>query len=89
MNTTLQIRIDKKTKDKAQKTFKALGLDMSSAIKVFLNQVATDQCFPFVPSTKRTRRLRKMYDKEIAEALKSGKRYSSAKEMMDDILNEK
>ncbi len=86
MNTTLQIRIDKKTKLKAQKTFAALGIDMSSGVKMFLNQVVIEQCFPFVPSTKKTRALRKEMDKEFAWALKHGKGYASAKEMHAAIL---
>jgi len=83
---TVQIRIDEKTKLAAQKTFKKMGMDMSSGVKIFLTQVVKDQCFPFVPSTKKTIALRKEWDKEAAEALKNGKRYTSTKEMMDAIL---
>ncbi|MCC6323205.1 type II toxin-antitoxin system RelB/DinJ family antitoxin [Candidatus Nomurabacteria bacterium] len=85
-NETVQIRIDQKTKLAAQKAFKSMGMDMSSGVKMFLTQVVKDQCFPFIPSTKKTIALRKKWDKEVAEALKNGKRYTSTKEMMDDIL---
>lgn len=88
-NETVQIRIDQKTKLAAQKAFKSMGMDMSSGVKMFLTQVVKDQCFPFVPSTKKTIALRKKWDKEVADALKNGKRYASAKEMHEDILGKK
>ncbi|OGI77462.1 hypothetical protein A3C57_03020 [Candidatus Nomurabacteria bacterium RIFCSPHIGHO2_02_FULL_33_12] len=90
MNTqTVQIRIDEKTKLAAQKTFKMMGMDMSSGVKMFLTQVVKDQCFPFVPNTKKNIAMRKEWDKEVADALKNGKRYTSAREMHEDILGKK
>ena len=86
MNTTIQIRIDQATKTKAQKAFKGMGIDMSSGMKMFLNQVAIDQCMPFVPSTAKTRAIRKEWDKEVARALKYGKGYKNAEEMHADIM---
>ena len=84
MNTVINIRIDKKTKEQAQKVFRTIGIDMSAGLKMFLNQVIKDQCFPFVPTTKKTIALRKVWDREVREALK-GKGYASAKEMFDDL----
>ena len=86
MNTTMQIRIDSPTKIKAQRAFKSMGIDMSSGVKMFLNQVVIDQCMPFVPSTKKTRAIRKKWDKEFEWVMKHGKGYSSAKEMHDAIM---
>lgn len=85
MNTIINIRIDKKTKDGAQKAFRTMGIDMSTGIKMFLTQVVKDQCFPFVPTTKKTIVLRKQWDKEVADTIKNGKRYTSTKEMFDDL----
>ena len=81
----MQIRIDSSTKSKAKKAFKDMGIDMSSGVKMFLNQVATDQCMPFIPSTKKTRAIRKKWDKEFEWVMKHGKGYASTKEMLDDI----
>lgn len=39
MNTTLQVRIDSKTKKAVSKIFESLGLDLSSGIKVYFNHV--------------------------------------------------
>jgi DNA-damage-inducible protein J len=86
--TTLNIRIDEKLKKEANKTLKSLGFDMSGAIKVFLTQVVQDQAIPFRPA-KDPKKIREMRDREAAKALKSGKSFSTAKEVMIDILGKK
>ena len=40
---------------------------------------------PFTPTNKKHALLRARWDKEIAEALKSGKSYKNAKELFDDL----
>lgn len=86
--TTLNIRIDENLKKKANKTFAGIGLDMSSAIKLFLHQSIKEDGLPFHPSNN-PRAIRAMWDKEVADALKNGKGYSSTKEMFDDIIKGK
>lgn len=88
MNTTLQIRVDKKTKKEAQKVFKDLGIDMSSGIKLYLSKVINTGSIPFIPRTKNgfTEAQEKEILKEVEYALKYGKRYSSVDEAFDDIL---
>lgn len=49
--TTMTIRVNRQTKAAAKKVFDALGLDTTTAINLFLNQVATDQGLPFRPTT--------------------------------------
>ncbi|MCL2045216.1 MAG: type II toxin-antitoxin system RelB/DinJ family antitoxin [Oscillospiraceae bacterium] len=52
MKTThINIRTDVETKSKAQKIFKSLGLDMSTAINMFLLQTVRLNDLPFVLST--------------------------------------
>ncbi len=46
--SNIQIRIDKKDKIEAKKIFDRLGLDMSSAIKLFLRQTSIRKTLPFV-----------------------------------------
>ena len=82
--TTINIRIEDATKKKATKTLAGLGMDMSTAIKIFLNQVIIEDGLPFTPSAKR-RAIRAKWDKEVAEALK-GKSYKTAEEMFKNIL---
>ena len=43
----IHVRIDPKLKSKATKTFGAMGLTLSEAVRVFLTRAATDQAFPF------------------------------------------
>ncbi len=86
--TTLQIRIDEKTKRKAKKTLESLGLDISSGVKLFLEQVITTQSIPFSPVTPSGYKLRRgrEYLKELDEIKKNGKSFSSVDEMFVDIL---
>jgi DNA-damage-inducible protein J len=51
MTTTIQIRIDQKTKRAAEKTFKKMGLDTSSGIKLYLHQVIKSHSIPFTIRT--------------------------------------
>ncbi|TSD02977.1 MAG: Toxin-antitoxin system, antitoxin component, ribbon-helix-helix fold protein [Parcubacteria group bacterium Athens0714_16] len=88
MNTTLQIRTNKKTKDKAKKIFNNLGLDMSSGINLFLAQVVNTESIPFEPRTENGFTLKREMEiiKETKYALKHGKRYTSIKEAHADLL---
>jgi DNA-damage-inducible protein J len=82
--TTLNIRIDQNIKTKANKTLSAMGLDMSTAVKLFLNQVITENGLPFTP-TKNLSKIRARWDKEVAQALKTGKTYKNARELFKDL----
>lgn len=77
--TTLSIRIEEKTKREARKALAGVGLDLSSAVKMFLHQVVIEQGIPFKP-TRSTKEIRAEWDKEVQEALKT-KGYKNAKEM--------
>jgi DNA-damage-inducible protein J len=88
MTTTVQIRIDKKIKQEAQKAFHSMGLDLSSGVKIFLSQVVRTQSIPFdvlsANYLSEDRKLELIY--ETNQALKFGKRYKSIKEAHKDIL---
>lgn len=78
--TTIHVRIDKETKEEANEVLDSLGLDMSTAIKVFLSQVIQNQGLPFTP-TRNPRTIRKEWDAETKEALRKGKSYRRARDM--------
>ncbi|MBX2866456.1 type II toxin-antitoxin system RelB/DinJ family antitoxin [Candidatus Kaiserbacteria bacterium] len=82
--STINIRIDEKTKRRAAATLSSIGLDMSSAVKMFLHQVILEDGVPFIPSRKRQKEIRAEWDQEIAEAMK-GTSYRTAKELHDAI----
>ena len=44
---TIQLRIDKKTKQSAKKVLNDIGMDISSAIKIYLKQVVIRNGIPF------------------------------------------
>ena len=48
MNTSLiNIRLDASLKQEAEELFASLGLNMTSAISIFLRQAVRDQAIPF------------------------------------------
>ena len=90
MNTTLQVRIDKKTKEKARKAFRASGIDLSSGLRLFLTHIGRTGHVPQdmftydnVPDS-----FKKKLVREAAYALKHGKRYTDVRAMHREILGE-
>lgn len=45
--TTIQLRIDNATKKSAKKVLDTLGIDMTTAIKLYLKQIVIHQGIPF------------------------------------------
>ena len=46
-STVLQVRIDDELRKDASEIFRSLGLDMSSAVRLFLRRVVAEQGLPF------------------------------------------
>ena len=46
-DANLSIRVDKEVKEQAEEVLKRLGIPMSSAINIFLNQIIMRQGLPF------------------------------------------
>ncbi|NCU28403.1 MAG: type II toxin-antitoxin system RelB/DinJ family antitoxin [Candidatus Moranbacteria bacterium] len=86
--TTINIRIDEDLKNKANKTLGKMGLDLSSAVKMFLHQTVKEDGLPFSP-TNNKKFIREKWDKEVDRAITTGKRYTDTREMFDDILKGK
>lgn len=93
MNTIMTVRIDNKIKRDAQKTFAKMGLDLSSAVKLFMNQSILEQGLPFKPRTINgytdefeNRILRE--DKQLRRDIKSGKSkgYTSIVKLHSELL---
>jgi DNA-damage-inducible protein J len=90
---TINIRTDAKLKKAATKILEGMGLDMSSAVKLFLSQVVITKKIPFQIRTvngftieEEEEMIKEM--KETEKLIKEGKvkLYDSAKELHDDIL---
>ena len=85
---TIQVRTEKKLKESAQHILKELGLDLSTAINMYLVQIVIKNAIPFEIRTENgftPSQERKMI-REARWAKKYGKRYSSSEELFKDIL---
>lgn len=83
------IKIDEDLKAAAQKLFTSLGLDMTSAINIFLRQAVKEQAIPFrIGEPEMNEETRKAI-KELEVMKKHPERYKSytdVSEMMKEIL---
>lgn len=88
----ISIKTDEKTKKEAQKLFKDLGLNLSTAINIFLKQAIKEKGIPFyINSLPENSELDQAF-KEVRQIKKNPsnyKSYSSSKEMFKDVLGEK
>ena len=93
IQTKIDIRIDKETKKKAQKTLDELGLDLSTGVKLFLKSVIATQSIPFEVRTKNgytlaQERAMLVETNETLCDVRRGrqKKYRHAREMHKDVL---
>ena len=70
--STIQVRIDEKTKKSAKKVLDSIGMDMSSAVKIYLHQIVESQGIPFRLLTANG--LTMQQEKEILQASEEAKR---------------
>ncbi len=88
-STNLNIRIDSNLKKDAEDLFKRLGLNMSSAINVFLTQSVREQAIPFeIHEDRPNKKLLKAL-KEAEEMEKHPERYKgyhNIDELFEDLL---
>jgi len=78
----IQIRIDDKEKLKAKKIFNELGLDMSSAIKLFLRQTTIRKGLPFLLLTENGLSLKE--ENDILKASKEAKKSKNVSRILKD-----
>jgi len=79
MNTTLHVTIDKKTKTKAAKLARELGLDLSTIVKASLKSFVVNQTFHVEKTHRMTPYLEQIIDMANRENKTSGP-FKSAKE---------
>ena len=84
--TTINVRIDKRDKDHAKMIFDSLGLDMSTAINMFIRQTIIENGLPFKPTLNVPQRIQVSNREELLEKLAEGEddlekgRYMDAEE---------
>ena len=82
MDTVIQIRIDKELKDLATKTFASMGLDLSTAIRIYLKKTVLEKGLPF---DLRQQKVQKDFDEAIKEAHRISKANGNDKMTLDEI----
>lgn len=89
--TNLNVRVDATLKKESDILFKNLGLNMSTAINMFLTKCVNTSSIPFeISSPKPNKNLKKAIKeaKNISNGKVSSKGYHNVHEMFEDILNE-
>ena len=82
------INIDDNTKKEAQELFKDLGMNLTTAINIFLKQAVREQRIPFYVGEPKYKE--KVYQamKDVEQGKNLSKSYHSAREMIEDILKD-
>lgn len=91
LTSAINVQVNTKDKEKASNILKDLGLNMSTAINMFIKQIIKTDGLPFEIKNPKP-------SKELLEALQEGedilngkiktKRYHSVKELIGDLENE-
>jgi DNA-damage-inducible protein J len=91
LKNVIKIKIDSKDKELATNILKDLGLDMNTAINMFIQQIIKTNGIPFEIKNQTP-------NKELIEAIKESKEiinnkieaksYNNIKEMFEDVLND-
>ena len=89
-DTSMTIRMNKEVKQEAQKIFASLGMDMSTAVNVFLRQAILFRGFPFdvrldAPNEETLAALDEV--KAMKKDPSIGKTYTDVDEMMKELLS--
>jgi len=88
MTSNYTIRLDTEFRKEAEALFADLGMSLATAIQIFLKQAIQEQGLPFPVKKKQPNKVTLAAMKEALEIAESpdDKTYSSASEMMEDIL---
>ena len=86
-STTIQIRIDEKTKREAKKVFAELGLDISSATKLFYKKALATKSIPFEVRTENGFTLSQEREiiRESKWLSKHGKKFKNVGDLIKDL----
>lgn len=81
--TSMSIRLDSEVKEQAQQVFNNLGMDMTTAINIFLRQAIQYQGLPFDVRLDENRRLL-----EILTDLDQNRNMSQSFESVSDLMED-
>ena len=85
------IKIDPQLKQESQTLFESLGLNLSTAVNIFLRQAVREQAIPFQisaydPNTETIEAIREVQRMKIDPNI--GKTYSDVDQMMKELLSD-
>lgn len=81
-SATLSVRTDKKTKKKAEKILKSLGLNHSTAINIFYHLIVANSGLPFDVRVPNKATLQAMQDLDSGTNTNS---FDTTEELFDDL----
>jgi len=89
-NKSMNIRMDPEVKEQAQKLFDELGMDMTTAINIFLRQAIRTKSIPFMVTTEIPNATTFAAIEEGESLLKDrkAKSFNSVAELLDDLETE-
>lgn len=89
-NEQIQIRIDAETKKETKKILNSLGIDMSSAIKLFFRQIINARNLPFELRGENGLTLRhaELLRESIISARNSAKTFKDGASLLKDALKD-
>jgi addiction module antitoxin, RelB/DinJ family len=77
----LNIRIDRELKEQAKEVYKDMGMDLTTAVTVFLKQSVREQRLPFQPSREPVENILARYEAENGMTTK----VNSVKDLMESL----
>lgn len=85
--TTIQVRIDAKTKRESKRILDLIGLDMSSAVKIMLRNIIITKSFPFELRTENGFTVAQEMEMlaDLADAHKNAKKFDTVDEFLADL----
>ena len=90
MASTIQVRVDDEIKSKADMLFKDLGMDTTTAIRIFLTQAIANAGFPFEIKKKTVNPYRTLSESEFMDKLETSRMHAKQGDYRDadDVIAE-
>ena len=82
--TSMSIRLDSEVKEQAQQVFNSLGMDMTTAIKIFLRQAIQYQGLPFDVRLDESRKLMEVLA-DLDQNRNMSQSFVSVSDLMEDL----
>ena len=82
--TSMSIRLDSEVKEQAQQVFNHLGMDMTTAINIFLRQAIQYQGLPFDVRLDENRKLLQVLT-DLDQNRNMSQSFESVSELMEDL----